>query len=139
MFRRIQTLQHSYPALAIATAALTATSLFALDRELLGGPGPKSPPIVGSGAASVTAPVAVGIAPGPQGKRVLAPTVQVFESHVVAAVRSPDLDGSGRVDGVDRDMLLANWGAANSTSDLDGDGVVDGRDLGLLLSAWSVQ
>jgi len=54
-------------------------------------------------------------------------------------VRSPDLDGSGSVDALDRDLLLADWGTARSDADLDGEGVVDGRDLGLLLGAWATR
>ncbi|MFO0784240.1 MAG: S8 family serine peptidase [Phycisphaerales bacterium] len=48
-----------------------------------------------------------------------------------------DLDGSGRVDGVDLGLLLGAWGPGPSEADLSGDGVVDGTDLGVLLSFWT--
>ncbi len=48
-----------------------------------------------------------------------------------------DLDGNGRVDGVDLMTLLNEWGTTNAVADLNDDGVVDGFDLGILLLAWS--
>ena len=46
-----------------------------------------------------------------------------------------DLDGDGRVDGIDLGALLGSWGGRGS-ADFDGDGRVDGIDLGMLLGAW---
>jgi hypothetical protein len=58
--------------------------------------------------------------------------------HVqVTLVRSPDLDGDGRVGTSDRDRLLARWGGSDTHADLDQDGTVDGVDLALLLGAWT--
>jgi dienelactone hydrolase len=50
--------------------------------------------------------------------------------------QTPDLDGDGRVDGIDLGLMLANWGNPGR-GDLDGDGSVSGTDLGKLLAAWS--
>ncbi|MFM1936699.1 MAG: hypothetical protein RI990_1658 [Planctomycetota bacterium] len=50
--------------------------------------------------------------------------------------QTPDLDGDGRVDGIDLGLMLANWGNPGR-GDLDGDGVVSGTDLGQMLAAWS--
>ena len=47
-----------------------------------------------------------------------------------------DLDGDGRVDGVDLTMLLSAWNETDSPLDLDGDGTITGKDLVLLLGAW---
>jgi hypothetical protein len=47
-----------------------------------------------------------------------------------------DLNGDGKVDGIDLTQLLANWGGSGS-GDLNGDGAVDGLDLAVLLAAWS--
>ncbi len=139
MIRTVRNFQAARPLFAVATVAIAATSLFAIERDRLAAPQPGSPHMERFETASRSASAVASSVAGPHGKRVLAPTAQVFESSAVAAVRSPDLDGSGRVDGVDRDMLLANWGGTNPIADLDGDGVIDGRDLGLLLAAWSVQ
>jgi predicted dienelactone hydrolase len=49
--------------------------------------------------------------------------------------QTPDLDGDGRIDGLDLGILLSNWGNPGR-GDLDGSGAVDGADLGALLSAW---
>ena len=54
----------------------------------------------------------------------------------VQSRQTPDLDGDGRINGVDLGLLLANWGGAGR-GDLDGDGTVSGADLGALLSAWA--
>ncbi len=55
---------------------------------------------------------------------------------VVEQVRqTPDLDGDGRIDGLDLGILLSNWGNPGR-GDLDGSGAVDGADLGAVLSAW---
>jgi len=49
---------------------------------------------------------------------------------------TPDLDGSGAVDGGDLSMLLGAWSALGSSADLDGDGIVGGGDLAILLGSW---
>lgn len=53
---------------------------------------------------------------------------------------SPDLDGSGLVDGADLGMMLSNWSSefGESVADLNRDLMVDGADLGMLLSAWGI-
>lgn len=51
----------------------------------------------------------------------------------------PDLDGDGRVNGIDLGLLFSDWGPCVSTPcrpDLDGDGLVGPADLGILLAAW---
>lgn len=54
---------------------------------------------------------------------------------MVRATYSPDLDGSGNIDGVDLAALLASWGSPGS--DLNGDAMTDAEDLAVLLAAWS--
>ena len=46
-----------------------------------------------------------------------------------------DLDGNGRVDGLDLAALLSAWGTGGA--DLDGNGTTDGADLTVLLSGWT--
>lgn len=50
--------------------------------------------------------------------------------------QTPDLDGDGRIDGIDLGLMIANWGHPGR-GDLDGDGSVSGTDLGQLLAGWS--
>jgi hypothetical protein len=49
-----------------------------------------------------------------------------------------DLDGDGRVSGIDLGALLGEWGMTGAAlrADLDGDGRVSGADLGILVGAW---
>ncbi len=47
-----------------------------------------------------------------------------------------DINGDGRVDGVDMTALLSGWGQAGP-ADLDGNGIVDGLDLTALMSNWT--
>jgi hypothetical protein len=47
-----------------------------------------------------------------------------------------DLNGDGRVDGLDLTQMLANWGGSGA-GDVNADGNVDGLDLAVLLAAWS--
>jgi choice-of-anchor B domain-containing protein len=49
--------------------------------------------------------------------------------------RPADLNGDGRVDGVDLSILLGQWGSPGS-ADIDGDGVVSAPDLTILLAQW---
>lgn len=52
---------------------------------------------------------------------------------------SADLNGDGKVDGVDLGMLLAQWGACSRcASDFNGDGIVDCIDEKYLLGNWGV-
>jgi hypothetical protein len=55
-----------------------------------------------------------------------------------AAPCPADLDGDGRVDGVDLGILLSAWGpaASGTRADIDGNGLVDGADLAAVLNAW---
>ena len=48
-----------------------------------------------------------------------------------------DLNGDGRVNGVDLALVLSEWGSTTSAADLNGDGVVDGADLAIILSNWT--
>lgn len=53
-------------------------------------------------------------------------------------VANGDLNGDGKINGVDLAILLASWGPAlGSGADLTGDGVVNGSDLAQLLAAWA--
>lgn len=50
-----------------------------------------------------------------------------------------DIDGDGRVSGIDLGALLGRWGLVGvgaGRADIDGDGTVAGSDLGILVSAW---
>lgn len=53
-----------------------------------------------------------------------------------ASTRTADIDGDGRVDGVDLAILLSNFGGSGA-GDLDADGSIGGPDLGTLLAAWT--
>ena len=48
--------------------------------------------------------------------------------------RPADLNGDGRVDGIDLGIFLAYWGTANG--DFDGNGTTDGGDLAVMLGDW---
>jgi hypothetical protein len=48
-----------------------------------------------------------------------------------------DLNGDGRVDGIDQGILFAAFGTDDAIADLNGDGMVDAADLGILLANWS--
>ncbi|MFG0257838.1 MAG: hypothetical protein ACF8GE_08060 [Phycisphaerales bacterium JB043] len=48
-----------------------------------------------------------------------------------------DLNGDNEVDSIDLGLLLAQWGARDTSGDLDGSGNVDGGDLGVLLANWT--
>ena len=48
-----------------------------------------------------------------------------------------DLDGDGRVDGIDLGLMLVAWGTDDPEANLDGLGLVGGPDLGLLLAGWT--
>ena len=53
-------------------------------------------------------------------------------------VRSPDIDGNGRVGRTDLEALKAAWGACRGCpTDLDGDGWVGASDLMSLLGSWA--
>ena len=50
-----------------------------------------------------------------------------------------DLDGDGRVSGIDLGTLLGRWGAsglAAGRADIDANGTVNGSDLGALIGSW---
>lgn len=53
----------------------------------------------------------------------------------VGALRSPDINRDGLVDGADLSLLLASWAQPGPT-DLDWSGSTSGADLGALLGAW---
>lgn len=50
---------------------------------------------------------------------------------------SADLNGDGRVNGVDLTILLTNFGGAGPDGDVNDDGVVNGLDLAFVLGGWS--
>ena len=47
-----------------------------------------------------------------------------------------DINGDGRVDGLDLSVLLGAWGTDNPLADIIRDGQVDGADLSALLGNW---
>ena len=60
----------------------------------------------------------------------------------VTTACSGDVNGDGRVDGVDLGMMLAAWGAyegACRVADLNCDGTVDGADFGTMLASWGCE
>lgn len=52
-----------------------------------------------------------------------------------------DINGDGKVDGMDLAIILSTWGPCAASlpcpGDLSGDGTVDGHDIGLLLGFWT--
>lgn len=54
-----------------------------------------------------------------------------------AGVLPGDMNGDGRVDGLDFGQFLALWGEVDSPADFNFDGLVDGLDLGILLLNWT--
>lgn len=48
-----------------------------------------------------------------------------------------DINGDGKVDGIDLGRLLGAWGSSAGGGDLNGDGTVDGADLAILLGEWT--
>jgi hypothetical protein len=48
-----------------------------------------------------------------------------------------DINGDGKVDGIDLGRLLGAWGSSAGGGDLNGDGTVDGQDLAILLGEWT--
>ena len=62
-------------------------------------------------------------------------SVEVAIKGPVATAIVGDLNGDGRVDGIDLGQLLSAWNTPGP-GDLNGDGIVSGPDLGLLLAAW---
>lgn len=61
--------------------------------------------------------------------------VRVFVEECEPPLPS-DLNGDGRVNGLDLTILLGQWGSSGS-ADIDGDGVVSAADLTVLLAQWS--
>jgi hypothetical protein len=49
--------------------------------------------------------------------------------------RSPDINGDGKVDGIDVGHVLGQWGRRQSYADLDRNGIVDAADLAMVLGA----
>lgn len=62
--------------------------------------------------------------------------VNGFVLRLEGPVTPADINGDGRVDGVDLAALLANWGGSG-TGDIDQSGTVTGSDLTALLAAWT--
>lgn len=60
-----------------------------------------------------------------------------FELDSCEGVLRADVNGDGRVDGIDLTTILSAWGSSNALADLDHDGTVSGPDLTALLSAWT--
>lgn len=86
-----------------------------------------------SEAATVAPPTAAGDAP-----RVAIRTIRAsLANRRLDPVRSCDLDGDGRVDAADVDLVRAAMGTRNAAADVTGDSLVDERDLGAVLAAWS--
>jgi len=49
-----------------------------------------------------------------------------------------DINGDGKIDIFDFNILMANWGATgNNIADLNGDGIVDMLDFNMLMTYWS--
>ena len=48
-----------------------------------------------------------------------------------------DINGDGRIDGLDLTALFSAWGATSGSADINGDGDVNGLDLTVLFSNWT--
>jgi hypothetical protein len=48
-----------------------------------------------------------------------------------------DINGDGKVDGIDLARILGAWGSTAGGGDLNGDGITDGQDLAILLGSWT--
>lgn len=64
--------------------------------------------------------------------------IQEYRLRVTVSIGAVpgDLNGDGRVNGVDLAILLASWGGSGP-ADFTGDGVINGADLGTLLALWT--
>lgn len=65
----------------------------------------------------------------------LPPTSPLRITFIAPAANPADVDGDGRVDGVDLALLLGNW-MGSGAGDIDGSGTVNGSDLAVLLNSW---
>jgi len=62
-----------------------------------------------------------------------------FTTSAVAATPG-DVNGDGKIDGLDLSIVLTNWnktGQTHAQGDLNGDGKIDGLDLSMILTNWS--
>jgi hypothetical protein len=55
--------------------------------------------------------------------------------YTLASAVPGDLNGDGKINGVDLGILLAAW-AGVGPADLNRNGIVEGADIGILLSNW---
>jgi hypothetical protein len=65
----------------------------------------------------------------------LPPASPLRITFIAPAANPADVDGDGRVDGVDLALLLGNW-MGSGAGDIDGSGTVNGSDLAVLLNSW---
>jgi hypothetical protein len=82
--------------------------------------------------------------PGPLYAATLYSSFQVtarHESQTYWLVAEPaiegDLNGDGRVDGIDSALLLGSWDTDDRVADINADGCVDGGDLSIVLGNWT--
>jgi homospermidine synthase len=61
------------------------------------------------------------------------PTITV--AYTLASAAPGDLNGDGKINGLDLGILLTAWGGTGP-ADLNRNGIVEGADLGMLLSNW---
>lgn len=55
----------------------------------------------------------------------------------VQAPNPADINGDGKVDGIDLGRILGAWGSTAGGGDVNGDGVTDGQDLAIVLGCWT--
>ena len=55
----------------------------------------------------------------------------------VSDLPSADINGDGRVNGIDLAYVLTYWGTQTALADLNRDGFVGGEDLTIILSSWA--
>jgi hypothetical protein len=55
----------------------------------------------------------------------------------VQELPSADINGDGRVNGIDLAYVLTYWGTQTALADLNRDGFVGGEDLTIILSSWA--
>ncbi len=73
----------------------------------------------------------------PSTKSALALTVGELEITPLVVQNPADINGDGKVDGIDLGRILGAWGSTAGGGDVNGDGVTDGQDLAIILGSWT--
>jgi hypothetical protein len=93
----------------------------------------------GVGASTTNIPPSSGISQGPTDGGFWMRRAELYYLDPVPldpqAPPPADLNGDGRINGLDLAMLLAAWGTR--AADIDGNGTSDGADLAMVLASWT--